>query len=131
MKVEHLEPNSEDGRPCIRRFKAKEGELAVHVERDTGALWLFARGPLGGLRWTFPISIARVGEVLRWLDDPGTRLFTAGGVTISIRPGWDDSPLLVIGVRGARGELVLPFDEDSYGAFRLCLCEWAAATAVR
>lgn len=119
MRAERHESNPEHGRPKIASFTAREGALAVHCNRDDGALWLFATGPAGGDRGQLVFPLRRAGELLAWTSQPAALLSGGGSGWMSLRNG-----VLVVGVSGWSRQLKLPFG-DAADELLLCLREWA------
>lgn len=117
-----LSPDS--GRPRVLELHGPEGKLAVHCERATGALYVYATGPRGGDRGYVAFGQNRAGEVLALVEgaDDGEALYGAGSwleltaARVELRPhaqhGWR---MALVG--DAREHLLT------------CLREWA--TAVR
>jgi hypothetical protein len=67
VTTERHEADPTHGRPRILTIKGREGEVSVHVDRESKALWLFATGPRGGDRGRWAVAPSRTTEVQHWL----------------------------------------------------------------
>lgn len=119
VTVERFEPNPDHGRPKIVSFKGRAGTLAIHVERDSGTLWLYPTGPSGGDRGQVVFSPARAAAAAEWCMAPEELLVGVRG-WIALRGG----VLHVDG--GARQRLHLQLDGESTTALLECVDAWAA-----
>lgn len=94
VRVNLLNPHApgvqSHGRPRVAEFVVtrdtgrRVGELVAHVERETGALWLFAVGPSGGDRGKVIIPTSLATRLLRYLGD-GEHAYCFGGTVGSLR----------------------------------------------
>lgn len=111
----------DSGRPVVLELHGPEGKLAVHCERGSNALYVYATGPRGGDRGYVAFGPKRAGEVLSLVAgaDDGEALYGAGAwleltaARVELRPhaqhGWR---MTLVGE--AREHLLA------------CLREWAA-----
>jgi hypothetical protein len=76
-RVELFAPSVEHGRPKLASFSGPEGELACHVSREDGSLWLFAHGPSGGDRGFVLVQVGEAHRLGAWLDDGPAGAFHA------------------------------------------------------
>jgi hypothetical protein len=120
MVAERFEPNSEHGRPKIASFTSPEGAIAVHCDRDDGALWLFAHGPSGGDRGRLVFPLSRAADLLAWTEASDGLISGGARGRMALRDG-----RLIVGVTGWSRTLNLPFGDAA--EFLLCLREWALA----
>lgn len=118
----------EHGRPKIVEFRGDEGRLAVHCERDTGALWLFADGPRGGARGTVVFPVRMAERLLSWLED-GARNAAPSTQGVLWLDRADEGRRTVAvaadALRRARWRMAL--DEPATDELLSCLRAWATA----
>lgn len=131
MEVErfNIDDVPDHGRPRVAEFRDKCGRLAVHVERDSGALWLFAEGPAGGDRGhvVFPVRMAaRLGE---WIAE-GCRNAapsTSGVFYLDQVDGLTKRRICVAARAGLarRSRWYMPIEGDALDELLLCLRSWS------
>lgn len=125
VRVERFDPADSPtaGRPCVLRLHGPEGTLAVHFERDTGWLWMFALGPRGGERGRLAVPNQRAAEAIAMIVS-GERLY--GGECWM----WIDRERERVVVRGttvmAKG-WSMKLDDDAVTALAGCVRRWADA----
>lgn len=65
-----VQPDPTHGRPRIAEIPTTRGALHVHVERDSGCLYIWAMGPRGGSHGPLILRPARALDVVTdWLAD--------------------------------------------------------------
>lgn len=123
VKVEEFDEQPPDhGRPCIAAFTGDEGRVALHVERDSGRLWLFVAGPAGGERGRLAFGTGRADAVREWVDGDRTGVLAGGTCWLTLR----GDVLHVRRARHSRG-WSMRFDDAALTVFVRYLREWSRA----
>ena len=116
-------PDPTHGRPRLAALSGPEGELAIHVERESKTLWLFANGPKGGDRGKVIVPVRHAGRLVEWIDAGGDQAFGPGGEGYMVlRDG-----KLVVSVVGWRRSWQIALSDVDREGFLGILRQWAAA----
>lgn len=124
--ITRYDPDESHGRPLVMRIIGEEGQLAVHCDRETGGLWLFASGPRGGDKGGVVFGLKAAADVAAWAQEPTERPLVFNGALLlrERAEGWK----LHVVPRG-RPMWTITLDAAALEELRTCLREWARAAA--
>lgn len=131
IEVERFAPREDHGRPKLAEFRGPWGRLAVHCDRLTGSLWLFANGPRGGSRGEAKILPPAAPRLVEFIEAGGAGYFPTAGAFVRVVPDGEGEWRVTMGRRGAlSSQFRMDFDERAARELLGVLREWAAAIAL-
>lgn len=114
------------GRPRVLALRGDAGELAVHVLRENGSLWLYATGPRGGDRGMVVIPTRRAGALAEWLRDGCRNAAPSTTGALWIEDDGEGNLRAIVAERaGRRDRWTLKLDAEMHAELTTCLSSWA------